>query len=102
MERARNIVKWMQKEFLKNREANLFLVFVLCAGIAMACINPPFQECDGWFHYLFAMDVSHGNLLNPLVDLSGHESGMVTVPENLDEYDYRIIQPGSGEGGELI
>lgn len=86
----------------QQKEANLFLAIALCIGIAMACITPPFQECDGWTHYLLATEVSYGNLFSPVADLPSHQTGMVTVPENLNDIDYHLIRGGSGEGGEYI
>lgn len=87
-----------QTAFAKEKVANLFLLVVLCNGILMACINPPFHECDGWTHYLWATDVSYGNLLSPMVNLSSYEVGMITVPENLGEVNYHITKSKSGEG----
>ncbi|MCI8299138.1 MAG: DUF2142 domain-containing protein [Lachnospiraceae bacterium] len=95
------IVRESQKKFGGHKAANLFLVLGLCFGIAMACINPPFQECDGWMHYLWATDVSFGNLAGPVLNLS-HEEGVVLVPENLKDFKYRIVEPDTGEGGEYI
>ena len=86
----------------RNREANLFLVIVFCVGIVMACINPPFYECDGGLHYEWAMDVSYGNVLSPLANLSGHNKDVVTVPENYSDIKYRLVKPDTGEGGEYI
>ncbi len=97
-----NLWSWFQKQFGRNREANIFLVISLCAGIAMACINPPFHECDGGVHYNWAMDVSYGNVLNPLLNLSGHGKDVVTVPENYSVIKYHPVEPGTGEGGEYI
>lgn len=95
-------VRGMKSGFAKDREANLFLVIALCFGIAMACINPPFQECDGWFHYLLAMDVSYGNVFYPVVNLSSHENGLIIVPENIDDIDFCILEPYSGDGQEFV
>ena len=82
----------------KDKAANLFLLVALCTGIIIACINPPFHECDGWTHYIWATDVSYGNLLSPMLNLSSHKAGMVTVPENIAEVDYHITKSESGEG----
>lgn len=97
----KSIAKDFWSRLRKNSAANLFLMIALCTGIAMACINPPFQECDGWLHYLRAMDVSYGNLLSPVASVS-HDSGVMTAPENLNEIGYYIMEPGTGEGGEFI
>lgn len=97
----KKIVTENQKRFASHKTANLFLILALCFGIAMACINPPFQECDGWMHYLWATDVSFGNLASPVANLS-HDEGVVLVPENLDEFKYRIVEPDTGEGREYI
>ncbi len=98
---CKTVIKEMQRKLSRHKEANLFLILALCFGIAMACINPPFQECDGWMHYLWATDVSFGNLARPVTSLS-HEDGVVLVPENFNEFGYRIIKPGTGEGGTYI
>ncbi|MEY8390587.1 DUF2142 domain-containing protein [Lachnospiraceae bacterium 45-W7] len=98
---VRTIVKNGCKKFGSQKAANLFLILGLCFGIAMACINPPFQECDGWMHYLWATDVSFGNLASPVANLS-HEEGVALVPENLNEFKYRIVKPDTGEGREYI
>lgn len=87
--------------FWRKSAENLFLVIALCGGIAMACINPPFQECDGWEHFLRVVDVSYGNLLSPIVKLN-HGDGVIVVPKTLREVDYRIVDPGSGDGGNLV
>lgn len=87
--------------FWKKSVENLFLVIALCGGIAMAVINPPFQECDGWEHFLRVVDVSYGNLLSPVVKLN-HGDGVIVVPKTLREIDYRIVAPGSREGGSLV
>ena len=92
---CKTVIKEMQRKLSRHKEANLFLILALCFGIAMACINPPFQECDGWMHYLWATDVSFGNLARPVTSLS-HEDGVVLVPENFNEFGYRIIKPGTG------
>lgn len=94
---AKNVSEWFGKYIV----ANLFLVIALCAGIAMAVITPPFQECDGWEHYLRALDVSYGNLFSPLAVIS-HDSGEMIIPENFGEISYRIIESDSGEGQEYI
>ena len=77
-------------------------MIVFCVGIVMACINPPFYECDGGLHYEWAMDVSYGNVLSPLANLSGHNKDVVTVPENYSDIKYRLVKPDTGEGGEYI
>ncbi len=87
--------------FWKKSVENLFLVIALFGGIAMACINPPFQECDGWEHFLRVVDVSYGNVLSPIAELN-HGDGVIVVPETWKEIDYRIVAPGSKEGGALV
>ncbi len=89
-------------EKIKNKNIwayeNIFLVFALVFGIAMAFIGTPFQECDGENHFRRALDVSYGNLLSPIVILN-HDSGEAVVPANYtDKYNYRIVEPASGEG----
>ncbi len=101
-EKFQHLPLWFQKKFKRNREANLFLMIVFCVGIVMACINPPFYECDGGLHYEWAMDVSYGNVLSPLANLSGHNKDVVTVPENYSDIKYRLVKPDTGEGGEYI
>lgn len=98
-------VKTMAEEskirFTRHKEANLFLILALCFGITMACINPPFQECDGWIHYLWAWDVSYGNLARPVASLN-HEDGVILVPKNVDQFEYRILEADKGEGRKYI
>ena len=76
---------------------NLFLVMALMFGFIMAFICTPFQECDGWEHFLRAVDVSYGNLFSPVATLN-HGSGQMVVPENIEEVSFRIVEPSSGEG----
>lgn len=102
MRKIKNAAAGIRIWFQANREAGLFLVAALFAGIAMAYVNPPFQECDGGRHYLWALDVSYGNLLRPLANISSHEDGMITVPENLDEVEFRPVEPWSGEGRQFV
>ena len=89
---AGNVTEW----FGKHVAANLFFVIALCAGIAMAVITPPFQECDGWDHYLRAVDVSYGNLFSPLVVFT-HDSGEIIAPAYLYKIEngnwYKTDQP---------
>lgn len=87
--------------FWKRSVENLFLVIALCGGIAMACVNPPFQECDGWEHFLRVVDVSYGNVLSPIAELN-HGDGVIIAPESLEDIDYRIVEPGSQDGGALV
>lgn len=98
----KNKALWIYKRFVQHKEANLFFVIALCTGIVMACITPPFQECDGWTHYLYATEVSYGNLFSPMADLPSHKAGIITIPKNLDELNYHITEVGNGEGGEYI
>lgn len=76
---------------------NIFLVMALLFGLAIAIVGTPFQECDGWSHFVRAMDVSYGNVFAPVVTFS-HEGGVAVVPENFGELEYRLTAPGSGEG----
>lgn len=91
-----------REKFMRYKEANMFLVIAMVVGITMAYINPPFQECDGITHYLWATDVSYGNLLHPLVNLSSHGDDRTTAPVNWAEVDYHVIEPRTGEGKEYI
>ena len=94
-------IKDNYRKFGQQGPANFFLVLALCFGIVMACVNPPFQECDGWMHYLWATDVSYGNVASPVLSLS-HQEGIALVPKNINEFGYHIIKPDTGEGGEYI
>ena len=94
-------IKDNYRKFGQQGAANFFLVLALCFGIVMACVNPPFQECDGWMHYLWATDVSYGNVASPVLSLS-HQEGIALVPKNINEFGYHIIEPDTGEGGEYI
>ncbi|MEY8392424.1 DUF2142 domain-containing protein [Lachnospiraceae bacterium] len=100
--RCEEAVIRLRGQFGKHKEANLFLVIALCAGIAMACINPPFHECDGGIHYLRAMDIAYGNLMRPVAGIPSAKEGMLRVPENVGDIKYQFIEPGSGEGRKYI
>lgn len=76
---------------------HLFLVLALTSGIAIAFINPPSQEADGWEHFLRSMDVSYGNILAPFTNLN-HEPGVIEVPDNIYEFGFRVIPPEIGAG----
>lgn len=102
MQRIKAAALGVWERLARQKEANLFLALALCTGLAMACIVPPFQECDGWTHYLLATEVSYGNLFSPVADRPTHKAGMLTVPGNLNDIDYHLIQGGTGEGGEYI
>lgn len=75
----------------------LFLAVAVSSGIMFACINPVGQECDGWEHILRAIDVSYGNVLSPVVNLT-HEDGKVKVPSNIKQMDVHVIAANAGEG----
>ena len=91
-----------REKFMRYKEANLFLVIAMVVGITMAYINPPFQECDGITHYLWATDVSYGNILNPIVNFSEYGNGRTVAPDNWEETDYHVVEPRTGEGKEYI
>ena len=76
---------------------NLFFALALLFGLMMSFIGTPFQECDGWDHFLRAVDVSYGNVLSPVATLN-HSGGKLEIPENFSEINYHITEPGSGEG----
>lgn len=76
---------------------NFFLVFALLFGIAVAFIGTPFQECDGWIHFVRSMDVSYGNVISPISEVN-HGRGEAVAPDNIKEYNYHQTAPGSGEG----
>ncbi len=82
---------------LNIKVEHIFLVVALLIGMAMAYISPPFQECDGYAHFMRAMDVSYGNVLLPTVDLI-HESGEIKVPKNIADVYYVQIESDSGDG----
>lgn len=94
MQKIKNAVMGMRKKFQENLEASLFLIVGLCAGIGMIFADLPFQAPDATRHYLWAMDVSYGNLLRPLANISSHEDGVITVPDNLDEVKISSVKPG--------
>jgi len=79
----------------------IFLILALTGGIGMAVINPPSQECDGWEHYLRSVDVSYGNVLAPFVNLN-HEKGVITVPKNINSFQFQVIDPGSQSGNTYL
>ena len=76
---------------------NIFLVIALLFGIAMAFVGTPFQEADGWEHYVRSLDVSYGNIFAPVAYIN-HDKGTAVVPGNFEEMNYRITAPSSGEG----
>lgn len=80
---------------------NMFLMLAVTGGIAMGVINPPAQECDGWEHMIRAMDVSYGNVLRPFADVA-HEDGVIRVPENINDFSFRIVRANSGAGTAYI
>lgn len=86
---------------IKNKKyyniQNMFLIVGIVGGISMAVINPPGQECDGWDHFLRAMDVSYGNVLRPFANLT-HEDGVIRVPENINDFNFGLVQPNSSYG----
>lgn len=89
---------FIPKKFDKyNKLENKFLVVAVAGGVMIAALNPAFQECDGWDHFIRAMDVSYGNVLGSFVNLT-HERGQVIVPDNISELNYRIITVGGHEG----
>ncbi len=97
----RGMATKIKDKYIKINTENVFLIIALVIGILMACINPPFQECDGWDHFLRAMDVSYGNVLLPIKNLT-HESDVITVPDNILSTEYRIIEADNGEGRDYI
>ena len=84
------------KKYIFSLE-NLFLVMALLFGSVIAFMCTPFQECDGWEHFLRAVDVSYGNLFSPVATIN-HGSGQIIVPEDIDEVSFRLVEPASGEG----
>lgn len=80
---------------------NMFLILALTGGVAMAVINPPAQECDGWEHLIRAVDVSYGNVLRPFADVT-HEDGVIRVPENINDFSFQIVRKNSGSGTPYI
>ncbi len=95
------IAKKIKDKYIHTNTENIFLIIALITGILMAFINPPFQECDGWDHFLRATDISYGNVLLPMVSLT-HDGSVITVPDNISEVNYKIIAADSGEGQEYI
>ena len=91
--------------FLKGNkffsQQNAFLALALSAGIAMAVIGPAVQECDGWEHFIRAMDVSYGNVLGSFTNLT-HDDGVIIVPENLWDFNYRLVDAGSGDSNAYV
>ena len=84
-----------------ERPEYIFVILATVMGIAMAVINPPFQECDGPSHFYKAMDVSYGNILGSLGNFS-HGDGVINVPENVSDISYRQITPDGSEGSEYV
>lgn len=84
-----------------ERPEYIFVILATVMGIAMAVINPPFQECDGPSHFYKAMDVSYGNILGSFGNCS-HGDGVINVPENVSDISYRQITPDGSEGSEYV
>lgn len=84
-----------------ERPEYIFVILATVMGIAMAVINPPFQECDGPSHFYKAMDVSYGNILGSFGNFS-HGDGVINVPENVRDISYRQITPDGSEGSEYV
>ena len=84
-----------------ERPEYIFVILATVMGIAMAVINPPFQECDGPSHFYKAMDVSYGNILGSFGNFS-HGDGVINVPENVSDISYRQITPDGSEGSEYV
>lgn len=84
-----------------ERPEYIFVILATVMGIAMAVINPPFQECDGPSHFYKAMDVSYGNILGSFGNFS-HGDGVINVPENVSDISYRQITPNGSEGSEYV
>ena len=76
----------------------MFLLIALAGGISLAVINPPSQEADGWEHFLRSVDVSYGNL-SPYL-LRTHTDGELTVPTNMNSFDFHVIAPNTDAGDE--
>lgn len=83
------------------KQEQLFVVFALILGIAMAIVNPPLQEPDGPAHMWRVIDVANGNVLSPIVTFT-HEPGLAVVPENVNVLNFRIVEPDKGEGVKYI
>ena len=84
-----------------ERPEYIFVILATVMGIAVAVINPPFQECDGPSHFYKAMDVSYGNILGSFGNFS-HGDGVINVPENVSDISYRQITPDGSEGSEYV
>lgn len=85
---------------IKKMEISLevmFVVIALCIGMIFAYVNPFGQEADGWIHFQRSVDVASGNWLLPFVDNNGN-SALFRLPENIDEIDFRVVNPGGAEG----
>ncbi len=89
-------------ERLRNKEVlsveHIFLVMALLFGLFIAVIGTPFQECDGWSHFIRAVDVSYGNVFAPVVTFS-HDGGVAVVPDNFGDIDFKIIDPTEDGAG---
>lgn len=86
--------------YQRENQKEPYIVFALLAttaGIFFSFVNPLAQECDGWTHFVRALDVSYGNVIAPIATPT-HESGQLIVPENIFEVGYQIVQPGAGMG----
>ena len=87
------------KKFVK--EQYIFTILALVIGITMAVLNPPNQECDGPDHFYRSMDVSYGNVLGSFVNIS-HQDGVITVPENVADINYRTLTPNGDEADAYV
>ena len=93
-----SIIKRIQDRKIFSIE-NFFLIFALLFGMAMAIVGTPLQECDGWSHFVRAVDVSYGNVIAPIKSLN-HDGGVAVVPDNFAALSYRLTEPGTDEGRE--
>lgn len=90
------ILVWLSSENKLKSLQNMFVVVALTTGIGFAFIGPIVQECDGWEHFLRGMDVSYGNVLGSFVNIS-HDDGEIIVPENINEFNYKIVAPNTSD-----
>lgn len=79
---------------VKLSKEKMFAILALAGGIAFSFTIPAAQECDGWTHFLNAMDVANGNIFGSFVNLT-HAENEILVPQNLMDFQYRIVYGGS-------
>lgn len=73
---------------------NYFVILAVSFGLFFAFVNPPVQECDGITHLVRSFDVSYGNVLAPLKNIT-HEKKEVILPADFSEAQWTVVDPAA-------